>query len=111
MGKICALFGSGGVTVGMVKLGVVVVVKRSASSAVDWEARRQTQHVVVQSISADNIDTLRSSNKTNYHSLQYIIRFIAHHVQDGYTLVENTLMTIKKPLGEKGITEQMGHRN
>ena len=44
--------------------------------------------------------------------LKYIIiRFIAHHVQDGYTLVENTLMTIKKPLGEKGITEQMGHRN
>lgn len=31
----------------------------------------------------------------------YIIRFIAHHVQDGYTLVENTLMTIKNPWEKK----------
>ena len=30
-----------------------------------------------------------------------IIRFIAHHVQDGYTLVENTLMTIKNPWEKK----------
>ena len=30
-----------------------------------------------------------------------IIRFIAHRVQDGYTLVENTLMTIKNPWEKK----------
>ena len=33
--------------------------------------------------------------------LKDIIRFIAHHVQDGYTLVENTLMTIKNPWEKK----------
>ena len=33
------------------------------------------------------------------HSI--IIRLIAHHVQDGYTLVENTLMTIKNPWEKK----------